>query len=129
MDAVGADHQVARRVATIGEAERDHSAVLLDRDAARAERDVLIAEGGAQRIVEIRAVHVVERRAPAGDRRVTERQASEDRAVLPGAQVQRVRGDAHGAQRLGEPEAVQHPDGVGAERQPRAHLAEDAACS
>ena len=125
MDAVGANHEVARRVAAIGEADRDLPAMLLDGDAARAERDVLIPDGSAQRLVEIRPVHVVERRAPAGDRRVTERHAGEDRAVLPGTQVPRVRGDANGSERFAEPEALQHPNGVGANRQARTNLAEN----
>ena len=76
--------------------------------------------------MEIRAVHVVEGRAPAGHRRLGERHPAQERAALPVARVQRVRDDADGAERLGEPQAVQDLDGVGAEREARAHLAQDA---
>jgi hypothetical protein len=86
---------------------------------------VRIAEGRAQQVMQIGAVDVVERCAPAGDCRLSERQAREDRAVVPGAKVQRVRGDAHGTQRLAEPETLEHPHRVGAERQPRAHFAQN----
>lgn len=34
--------------------------------------------------------------------------------------------DADGAERLGQPQPVQHPNGVGTDRDPGAHLAQDA---
>ena len=87
---------------------------------------MLVAQGGAQRVVEVRAVQVIEGRAPAGHRRLGERHPAQDRAGLPVARVQRVGDDADGAERLGEPQPVQDLDGVGADRDPGAHLAQDA---
>lgn len=56
VDTVRADEQVATRLAAVGEVDRDIRVALLDRDAAGAEGEVRIAEGGAQRVVQVRAV-------------------------------------------------------------------------
>ena len=71
-------------------------------------------------------MHVVVGRPPAGHGRVGERCAGEEGAVLPVAEVQRERDAGDGAEPLGETEAVQHLDGVRAEGEARADLAQHA---
>ena len=93
-------------MAPIGEADRHLGVVLLDGDAPGAEREVLLAEGDAERSVEVGAVRVVVGRPPAGHGRVGERHAGEEGAVPPVAEVQRERDADDGAERLREPEAV-----------------------
>jgi hypothetical protein len=99
--------QLAAYVGPVGEADRNLRTVLLNRNATRPERDVLIAHGGPQRIMEVGSVHVVERRAPAGLPGVGKRDPAEDRAALPVTNVPRLRADAHRPERLCEPQPVQ----------------------
>ena len=60
VDAIGADEQIARCLATVGKAKLDRGPVLLDGNAAGAEREVPVTQGGTQRIVEVGAVQVIE---------------------------------------------------------------------
>ena len=122
VDSVHADQQVAARLATVGEADRDGVSFLLHGHAASAECHVLIPDGGVKRIMEIGPVHVVERSAPASDRCVCQRQPGEQGAVPPIAVVPRARNDANSAERISEPKAVQHPHSVGTDRETCAHL-------
>jgi hypothetical protein len=126
VDAVGADEQVTARGASVGEAGGDRRAVLLDGNAAGAERNVRVADGGAQRIVEIRPVQAVGGRAPARHRYLGKRHLGEEGAALPVPRVHRERNDADGAERVGQPQPVQDLDGVGADRHARTDLAQDA---
>jgi hypothetical protein len=99
----------------------------MDRDAAGTERDVLIPEGSAERIVEISPVEVVERRAPASNTGVTEGNTAKEGTGLPITRIQRERSDTSGAERIGETQPMQNPDGIGADGDPRTNFAEHAA--
>jgi len=111
---------------TVGEANADRAAVLLDGNAAGAKGDVAIAKGGAQRVVEVRAVQVIEGHAPPGHGLFGERHPTEERAGLPITRVQGVGNNTDGPERLSEPQPVQDLDGVGTDRDTGAHLAQDA---
>ena len=56
VDAVGADEQIAYALPTVGEAGRYTVVALLDGNAG-AECDVRVAQGGAQHVMKVRAVH------------------------------------------------------------------------
>jgi hypothetical protein len=86
---------------------------------------VLIAHGDPQRIVQIGAVHVVERRAPTSLPGVGERDPAQDRVALPVAKVPRLRADTDRMERLCKPQPVQDSDRVGAKCKSRADLAQD----
>ena len=86
---VSADEQGPGRLAPVGELDRDLPSVLLDGHATGVERDVLIANSGAQRIVKIGPVHVVEGRPPSARCGRGKGHSGEDGATVPVALVPR----------------------------------------
>ena len=88
-----------------------------------------LAEGGAQRVVQVGAVEVVEGRAPAYDRLVAERHAAEERAGAPVARVEREGADGDGGEGVGEAEVVQDPGRVGPMATPAPTSRRTLACS
>src|SRR5215467_427330 len=122
MDAVGADQQVATHLPSVSEAGCYGGLTLLDGDTAGVEGDLPLAEDGTQRIVQIGTVQVVEGCAPASDCLLIERHPAEQRTSAPVARIERERADANPGERVCEPEVMQHPRGIRAERDPSAHL-------
>ena len=90
MDAVRADQQIAALTPPIGENGRRPRVVLVDGDTTRPERDVLFPDRGPKHIVEVRPMHVVERRTPTDLARVAQRHPADDFAALPVAKVPRL---------------------------------------
>ena len=114
-------------VAARPSAKRRHGCVaLVDGDAAGAEGEVRVAEGATQRVMQICAVEMKERRAPTGDSRLGQRNAAEQRAAAPVAQIEGQGADANRAQRVGEPEGVEDFDRVGTDGDAGANLAQHA---
>jgi hypothetical protein len=115
---VGADQQIAGRAASIGEADRDRRAVLLDGYATRAERDVLIPHRSPPCVMEVRAVHAAKRCAPADFPGAAERHPARDLAALPIAKVPRLRANADRPEVLSGSQPVQNPDRTDAAGEP-----------
>jgi hypothetical protein len=99
----------------------------MDRDAPGSQRDVFIPECFAERSMQIGSMQVVERRAPAGNSSVTERDTAEEGAGLPITRIKRKRSDAMDAERIGESQSMEHFDCIGTERNACTNLAQDAA--
>lgn len=89
MHAVGADQHVPGGVAPVGEPDRDPVRILIDGHATGAEGNVLIAHRGAQHIVQVGPMHVVEGRPPTQWCGLAEGHPSENVAALPVALVPR----------------------------------------